>query len=93
MSAYEYRVVKDYYSKEWDFELVEGDIVIDADFPEPDIPQYLIGRGVLEPADKKAEAKRLAGDHLWAVDESKKAQVQQVIDARKAQRNKQEGKI
>ena len=57
--AYEYKVVKNYQSQEWDFELVEGDIVNDAQFPEPDITAYLIGRGVLEPADKKAEEKRL----------------------------------
>jgi hypothetical protein len=56
---YEYRVIKGYYSQEWDFELVEGDIVTDSQFPEPDIPADLIGRGVIEPANMKAEKKRL----------------------------------
>ena len=59
--AYEYRVVKNYHNQEWDFDLVEDDIVTDGDFPEPDIPANLVGRGVLEPADMEAEAARLAG--------------------------------
>lgn len=57
---YKYKVVKNYRSEEWDFELMEGDIVTDGQFPEPDIPSMLIGKGVLEPADIKAEQKRLA---------------------------------
>ena len=58
--AYEYKVVKNYHSTEWDFDLVEGDVVTDAQFPEPDIPANLIGRGVLEPADAETEIARLA---------------------------------
>ena len=57
---YEYRVVKNYVDHEFGFELVEGDIVTDEWFPEPDIPASLVGRGVLEPADMETEAARLA---------------------------------
>jgi hypothetical protein len=58
--AYEYRVMRDYHNAEFDFDLVEGDIVTDDQFPEPDIPAMLVGRGILEPADMEAEAARLA---------------------------------
>ncbi len=58
--AYEYRVLKDYEDSHWGFYLVEGDIVTDADFPEPDIPSNLVGKNVLEPADMEAEGARLA---------------------------------
>ena len=58
--AYEYRVVRDYVSQPHGFELRVGDIVTDSQFPEPDIPAQLIGRGILEPADMEAEALRLA---------------------------------
>lgn len=58
--AYEYRVLEDYQDGRWGFYLVKGDIVTDADFPEPDIPSNLVGKRVLEPADMEAEAIRLA---------------------------------
>lgn len=58
--SYEYEVMKDYHSIEWDFDLVKGDIVTDDDFPEPDIPSELVGRRVLQAADMEAEAARLA---------------------------------
>ena len=57
---YEYRVVSDYYSQEWDSHLVAGDIVTDADFPEPDIPARLVGMGIIEAADMDAESVRLS---------------------------------
>lgn len=56
---YQYKVLKDYSSDEWDFDLVKGDTVVELDFPEPDIPAYLIGRGVLAPYDEKKESSRL----------------------------------
>lgn len=86
--GYKYRVLKDYHDNEFDFNLVEGEIVTDEDFHEPDITARLIGRGVIEAADQEAEAERLDGDHLWAVDDDKKAAVQKRLDAREAQRNK-----
>jgi hypothetical protein len=58
--AYQYRVLKDYSDVEWDYDLVEGDIVTDVDFPEPDHPARLIGKQVLEPANMEAEKLRLA---------------------------------
>ncbi len=58
--AYKYRVIKNYVDREFDFELVAGDIVTDEQFPEPDVPARLVGRGVLEPADMEAEAARLS---------------------------------
>ena len=58
--TYKYRVLKEYHDAEWDFDLEVGDIVADADFPEPDIPANLVGKRVLEPADMEAENARLA---------------------------------
>ena len=58
MTMYEYRVTRDYTFEGQ--QLHEGEIVTDADFYEPDMPSNLIGRGVLEPADMKAEEERLA---------------------------------
>lgn len=80
--GYEYRVVRDYHNSEWDFDLVAGDIVTDDQFPEPDIPGGLVGRGILEPANTEVETERLSGDHLWMVDEGKKSKVQKIIDQR-----------
>lgn len=65
---FEYRVVKDYEHPHFDFVLYEGDILVDADFPEPDIPAMLYGRGILEYVDQEREAARLA-DPVEAVED------------------------
>lgn len=60
--AYQYRVIaEEYVDPEFGFTLFSGELVTDADFPEPDIPGRLIGMGVLEPADMDAELARLSG--------------------------------
>lgn len=72
--VYKYLVVKDYHDAEWDFDLVEGDFVTDTQFPEPDIPADLLGKGVLEPADMEKEKSRLSDD-VKSVKEDKKVKL------------------
>jgi len=70
MADFEYRViVPEYHNSEFGFDLYEGEIVTDGDFPEPDIPGVLVARGVLEYVDQDTEAARLAAAPIDDEDE------------------------
>jgi hypothetical protein len=60
MGTFEYRFTRDYEMSDWGVTWAAGDVVVDADFPEPDIPANLVGRGILEYVDQEQEAARLA---------------------------------
>lgn len=55
----DYKVTRDYHNEEFDFDLVEGDVVSDKSFSKNSkvMVDRLIGRGVLYPIKSESEHK------------------------------------